>query len=38
MAEIRDCLSDLEKELYSRNVRIPEVGEEGQLKLLGAAF
>lgn len=34
MPEIRDCLTDLEQELYSRNVSIPEVGEEGQLKLL----
>ncbi|MBU2234871.1 MAG: HesA/MoeB/ThiF family protein [Proteobacteria bacterium] len=33
MLEIRDCLTDLERELYSRNIRIPEVGEEGQLRL-----
>ncbi|HBB16316.1 MAG: adenylyltransferase [Syntrophus sp. RIFOXYC2_FULL_54_9] len=36
MAEIRACLTDLEQELYSRNVRIPEVGIEGQLKLLNS--
>jgi len=33
MAETRGCLTELEKELYHRNIRIPEVGEEGQLKL-----
>lgn len=33
MAEIRNGLTDLEQELYSRNIRIPEVGEEGQLRL-----
>jgi molybdopterin/thiamine biosynthesis adenylyltransferase len=36
MAEIRTCLTDLEQELYSRNIRIPEVGVEGQLKLLNS--
>ncbi len=34
MAANGDCLTDLEKELYERNIRIPEVGEEGQLRLL----
>ncbi len=34
MAVVRGCLTDFEKELYYRNIRIPEVGEEGQLKLL----
>ena len=34
MAANGDCLTDLEKELYHRNIQIPEVGEEGQLKLL----
>lgn len=33
MPEIRGCLIELERELYSRNIHIPEVGEEGQLKL-----
>ncbi len=36
MAQMRVCLTDLERELYSRNIRIPEVGEEGQLKLLAS--
>ncbi len=36
MAHIRGTLTDLERELYSRNVRIPEVGEEGQLALLAS--
>lgn len=34
MAEIHNGLTDLEQKLYSRNIRIPEVGEEGQLRLL----
>ncbi|MBA4422757.1 MAG: adenylyltransferase [Syntrophus sp. (in: bacteria)] len=34
MPEIRGYLTELERELYHRNIRIPEVGEEGQLKLL----
>jgi molybdopterin/thiamine biosynthesis adenylyltransferase len=33
MAAIRGCLTDFEKELYHRNIQIPEVGEAGQLKL-----
>lgn len=33
MAEIRNGLSDLEQELYSRNIRVPEIGEAGQLRL-----
>ena len=36
MPEIRDCLTELERELYHRNIRIPEVGVEGQLKLLNS--
>ncbi len=36
MAELRACLTDLEQELYSRNIRIPEVGVEGQIKLLNS--
>lgn len=34
MAANGDCLTDLQKEIYYRNIQIPEVGEEGQLKLL----
>lgn len=33
MLEIHGGLTEFEKELYHRNIRIPEVGEEGQLKL-----
>jgi molybdopterin-synthase adenylyltransferase len=33
MVEIRGCLTDIERELYDLNIRIPEVGEDGQLKL-----
>jgi molybdopterin/thiamine biosynthesis adenylyltransferase len=36
MAEIRACLTDFEQELYSRNIRIPEVDVEEQLKLLNS--
>jgi molybdopterin-synthase adenylyltransferase len=36
MAATRDSLSGFEKELYHRNIQIAEVGEEGQLKLLGS--
>ncbi|OIP88396.1 MAG: adenylyltransferase [Syntrophobacterales bacterium CG_4_8_14_3_um_filter_58_8] len=36
MPEIHGCLTDIEQELYSRNIRIPEVGVEGQLKLLNS--
>ena len=36
MAAIRGILTDFEKELYHRNIQIPEVGEAGQLKLLGS--
>jgi molybdopterin/thiamine biosynthesis adenylyltransferase len=34
MAESKDRLSDLDKELYHRNILLQGVGEEGQLKLL----
>lgn len=34
MAEQMNQLSDLQKELYHRNIIIPEIDEEGQLKLL----
>lgn len=36
MAAIRKSLTEVEQELYQRNIRIPEVGEEGQLKLLAS--
>lgn len=36
MPEIHERLTALEQELYSRNIRIPEIGEEGQLKLLNS--
>lgn len=36
MASIRGGLTGLEQELYQRNIRIPEVGEEGQRKLLAS--
>ncbi|MHB8771176.1 MAG: HesA/MoeB/ThiF family protein [Syntrophales bacterium] len=36
MAAIHGELTDFEQELYQRNVRIPEVGEAGQRKLLGS--
>ena len=36
MAAIHSCLTGLEQELYFRNIRIPEVGVEGQLKLLNS--
>jgi len=36
MAANRECLTDLERELYHRNIQIPEVGEAGQLRLLGS--
>ena len=36
MTATRGSLTDFEKELYHRNIQIPEVGEEGQLKLLGS--
>jgi molybdopterin/thiamine biosynthesis adenylyltransferase len=36
MATTRGSLTDFEKELYFRNIQIPEVGEKGQLKLLGS--
>lgn len=34
MAATRGSLTDFEKDLYHRNIQIPEVGEAGQLKLL----
>jgi molybdopterin-synthase adenylyltransferase len=37
MAPVRNSLNDFEKELYRRNIQLPEVGEEGQLKLLGSS-
>ncbi len=36
MTAICGSLTDFEKELYHRNIQIPEVGEEGQLKLLAS--
>ena len=36
MNEISGSLTKLQKELYHRNVHIPEIGESGQLKLLGS--